>query len=578
MAQQTINVGAAPNDGTGTPLRTAFQYTNSNFTELYTAVGPSGNNIVVPGTATITGDLTVDTSTLKVTASNNRVGVNTATPESDLDVRGLIAVRGTPTFPSTGVGLEAYYSSANTSTFLQSYDRGGSAFANLTYSALSHIFQNSGSTAMTLNSTGLGVGIASPAVKGHFYSASGSNELRLETAATGAGSTNRLSFKSASGAADARTGAIEWYDVATFKGDIRLLKAGGIQIRNSADSPTFNLDDTGNVGIGVSPAAGTKLDVNGNLAIRDTFNLTMGFANQQRILAGGTSDNTYLTFSQWTGAAYTERMRIDQSGNVGIGVTPSAWSSIYKVSQIGQSASVSGGTSVELAVFGSNCYFDATDSRWERITSGFTSQYYQTNSTHVWRIGGNLGANTDCAFTQAMTLDASGNLMVGTTNTSASAGVGFKANYSATVPAFSVVVNDAAGTGAAYTLYNTNAAAYRFYVSNGGTIFATNTTISAISDARLKENVQDLDVGLGAILALKPRKFDWKEGKGKNIKGDRGFIAQEFETVFPNLIDEWKDPAPEGEAPYKSVRQDLIPVLVKAIQELAAEVNALKKA
>ena len=111
-----------------------------------------------------------------------------------------------------------------------------------------------------------------------------------------------------------------------------------------------------------------------------------------------------------------------------------------------------------------------------------------------------------------------------------------------------------------------------------GTISATNTTISGISDARLKENVQDIDVGLGAILALKPRKFDWKAGKGKDIKGDRGFIAQEFETVFPNLIDEWKENAPEGEAPYKSVRQDLIPVLVKAIQELAAEVNALKNA
>jgi len=110
----------------------------------------------------------------------------------------------------------------------------------------------------------------------------------------------------------------------------------------------------------------------------------------------------------------------------------------------------------------------------------------------------------------------------------------------------------------------------------GGTVFATNTTISAISDARFKENVQDIDVGLGAILALKPRKFDWKDGKGKNIKGDRGFIAQEFETVFPNLIDEWKDKAPEGEAPYKSVRQDLIPVLVKAIQELTARVEALE--
>jgi hypothetical protein len=86
MAKQTINIGASPNDGTGTPLRTAFDYTNQNFTELYTATGPSGNNIVVPGTATITGDLTVDTSTLKVDSANNRVGIGTATPANTLDV------------------------------------------------------------------------------------------------------------------------------------------------------------------------------------------------------------------------------------------------------------------------------------------------------------------------------------------------------------------------------------------------------------------------------------------------------------------------------------------------------------
>lgn len=38
MTQQIINVGAVANDGTGTPLRTAFQYINSNFTELYNRV------------------------------------------------------------------------------------------------------------------------------------------------------------------------------------------------------------------------------------------------------------------------------------------------------------------------------------------------------------------------------------------------------------------------------------------------------------------------------------------------------------------------------------------------------------
>jgi hypothetical protein len=92
----------------------------------------------------------------------------------------------------------------------------------------------------------------------------------------------------------------------------------------------------------------------------------------------------------------------------------------------------------------------------------------------------------------------------------------------------------------------------------------------------LKENVRDLDVGLNAVLALKPRKFDWKAGKGKDIKGDRGWIAQEFEQVFPDMIDTWRDPAPEGEEPYKAVRADLIPVLVKAIQELKADLDATK--
>ncbi|WP_111860198.1 phage tail protein [Acinetobacter sp. CFCC 10889] len=45
MSKQTINVGSAANDGTGTPTRTAFQYVNANFTELYNAVGGSNGTI-----------------------------------------------------------------------------------------------------------------------------------------------------------------------------------------------------------------------------------------------------------------------------------------------------------------------------------------------------------------------------------------------------------------------------------------------------------------------------------------------------------------------------------------------------
>jgi hypothetical protein len=170
-------------------------------------------------------------------------------------------------------------------------------------------------------------------------------------------------------------------------------------------------------------------------------------------------------------------------------------------------------------------------------------------------------------------IDSSGNLLVGTTSSSETS---FGARLYGGDGRIISTKPESTNAASTFVAYSTGAAAYRFYVGMGGTIFATSTTISAISDQRMKENVRDLDDGLDVIMSLKPRKFDWKEGKGKDIKNDRGFIAQEFEQVFPDLIDTWKDPAPENEEPYKAVRADLIPVLVKAIQELSAKVAALE--
>jgi len=180
---------------------------------------------------------------------------------------------------------------------------------------------------------------------------------------------------------------------------------------------------------------------------------------------------------------------------------------------------------------------------------------------------------------ESMRIDSSGNVLAGTTNSSDSAGAGCKIiNLSSGVSPSVALVGSAStnGTGTGFQMYSTGVGSYRFYVGYGGTIFATATSITGISDQRVKENIVDLDEGLDAVMALKPRKFDWKEGKGKDIKGDRGFIAQEFETVFPDMIEEWKDQAPEGEEPYKAVNANIIPTLVKAIQEQQAIINELK--
>jgi hypothetical protein len=165
MAQQTINVGAAPNDGTGTPLRTAFQYTNSNFTELYTAVGPSGNNIVVPGTATITGNLTA------LGNVNLPANVSLKAGPSAAVQAGLKFDASNNTYLDSDIGL--IFRTGAATSFTTAYQIGATGIS--TWSV-------GGSTAMTLNSTGLGVG-GSPQTRFHVIDSSGVCALFTKAAA-----------------------------------------------------------------------------------------------------------------------------------------------------------------------------------------------------------------------------------------------------------------------------------------------------------------------------------------------------------------------------------------------------------
>jgi hypothetical protein len=168
--------------------------------------------------------------------------------------------------------------------------------------------------------------------------------------------------------------------------------------------------------------------------------------------------------------------------------------------------------------------------------------------------------------------DNNGNFSVGKT-TPANTTIGFGAYAGGTVNCALSASTNAATT---WETYSTGAGTYRFYVGMGGTVYATSTSISAISDQRLKENVRPLDLGLAEVMALQPRRYDWKEGKGQDKKNAVGFIAQEFETVLPNSVGTSK--AGEDGIEYKNINyEELVPTLVKAIQELKAEVDSLKQ-
>ena len=266
----------------------------------------------------------------------------------------------------------------------------------------------------------------------------------------------------------------------------------------------------------------------------------------------GTDSNTGIFYpaadTVAIGTGGTERVRVSSAGVFGVNTTsPAAIGANYGTIDIRGSSG--GGFNLG-------------------TTGTLTGQIYGNSSGITYDAQGALSHFWYTNATERARITSGGDFLVGTTSASASSGIGVKLLSTGAV----YVVNSGGNDG--YDFYNTTAGAYRFYVTAAGVINATSTTITAISDQRLKENIEDIDVGLDAVMALKPRKFDWKEGKGKDKKGDRGWIAQEFEQVFPDMISTWKDEPPEGEEPYKSVGADLIPILVKAIQELNAKVEA----
>jgi hypothetical protein len=170
-------------------------------------------------------------------------------------------------------------------------------------------------------------------------------------------------------------------------------------------------------------------------------------------------------------------------------------------------------------------------------------------------------------------IDSSGNLLVGTTD-SALANSGFSVS-----PAGNGVANVpfAASSGASssasfitWAVFSNSLSQYQFYVNYAGTVFARSTSISALSDQREKENIRSLETGLTEVMALQPRRFDWKNGSGSNVAG---FIAQEVQAVLPDLIDEYRISKEETRMAVKM--GDILPTLVKAIQEQQAIITAL---
>ena len=153
--------------------------------------------------------------------------------------------------------------------------------------------------------------------------------------------------------------------------------------------------------------------------------------------------------------------------------------------------------------------------------------------------------------------------------------IGFRAGESLTTGSNNIILGNTASTAAvtssnSVTLGNASISVIRAQV----------TTITGLSDARDKTNITALPVGLDFINSLNPVKFTWQMREPNEVKdgtSEAGFIAQDLQTAqeaagadYLNLVYDENPDKLEASA------GKLIPVLVKAIQELSAKVEALE--
>ena len=241
----------------------------------------------------------------------------------------------------------------------------------------------------------------------------------------------------------------------------------------------------------------------------------------------------------------TEGMRIDSSGNVGIGTaSPNSRFVVTSGTSPNRSQIIIGST-------------------------GLSENFYDSN-THYFRDGSQPAS-------ERMRIDSSGNVGIGTTSpsgtlhsvsTSSSVTPGIfaiTATSSTATPAVAVIKQDALNT--------TNQSFVLFKVGGGtncGKINANGANTAAFgstSDARLKENITALPSQIDNVCALRPCEFDYKDGSGHQI----GFIAQEMQEVYPDSVGVGDDGMLTITAWSKTEAR-----LVKAIQELKAKNDLLE--
>jgi hypothetical protein len=384
---------------------------------------------------------------------------------------------------------------------------------------------------------------------------------------------------------------------------MRIDKNGDISFYadNGTTQSLFFDASTQRLGLGTTSPATQFHSLGASGTVQTRTSVTGSTASDVAEVAVSTGSRTYLMQSKGssgdfvirdsTGAA--DRITLDSSGNVGIGGLPT-----YKFQVAAGTDSL---VTYSASALDSNIFFDTQNTSTgasaavvqRLITSdvagtGTISADFQKTKAGALNINNN--ETNSAAYTgfgvggsERMRIDSSGNLLVGTTDTTpwnnsanTTADNGFVVSSNGTT---GITRHQAEALNLNRTGNNGSVLIFQRSGTNVGSVSVTTTgtTYNDTSDYRLKENVTDITDATTRLKQLNPVRFNFIADADTTVDG---FLAHEVQNVVPEAITGTKDAVDsEGNPVYQGIDQSkLVPLLVKTIQELEARIATLENA
>jgi len=569
-SSENVGIGTASPDRVFHVSRSSASVVSGKFESAST----SGSQIVFKDADTTTNDLQVrigsdandlvqyagGSERMRIDSSGN-VGIGTSSPDASLTVK--------PQSSAVGTHVNQNWSYDSTSSGTE-FDLKLKQVVSSNLVKYTFDLRNSGTSYdnnLVLDRGNVGIGTSSPdqLLDVGDHTATGNRSIRIsQRTATAAQTYGGIEFFYDNSAGTTGVNAAIKYAAGPLRNDGELTFHTGA---SASISERLRIDHNGNVGIGTTSPS-EKLNVSGNIRVTSGFVSFSGSISTPSEAAAvyRPVDNT-LAFS----TANTERMRIDSSGNVGIGTSSPSYP--LEIQKDG------GGSAIRLRI--KNDGVATNDDTILAMSVGANN-----NENQIW-FGdvddGNVGQirydhNTDSMefhtnASERMRIDSSGNLLVGTTTSrgritsEASSGFcfdGYITTSSAGQDIF-VIRSDVGGTANANLIIEAN-----------GDVQNTNNSYGSISDERLKSNIVDASSQIDDIMAVQVRSYTLDSTGDTHI----GVVAQELEASGMSGLVKTND---EG---MKSVKYSVLYMkAIKALQEavtrietLEAEVAALKGA